>query len=314
MADDATEKLIRSLMRVTKNVARGNYERLNEIFELTKSDRYPALISELAESVGMMVVKIEAREYQLERTIEELNEKKLELERVLRKVEILENIKKHLCSFVPDSVKRIIEISPDNPDFRKKKKDVSVVFLDLAGYTTLSERFETERMNLFIEMYFSSFLDDIHRNKGDINETAGDGLMIIFQDEDETNHATNAVNTALSIQERVRCINQDLDGHFQEFTVNVGINSGPALVGSTRFEGITGTRLTYTASGPVTNVAARIGKLARDGEILIGEETARRAQREFALEDLGLKTLKNVRKPVRVYRVLEENPSSQRIE
>jgi class 3 adenylate cyclase len=107
--------------------------------------------------------------------------------------------------------------------------------------------------------------------------------MVIFQDEEKAQHAANAVKTAIAIQEKVRSINQDLEEHFQPLLVNIGINSGSALVGSTCFEGITGTRFTFTASGPVTNVAARIGQLAANGEILIGKETAKRTQEKVKI-------------------------------
>ena len=58
-------------------------------------------------------------------------------------------------------------------------------------------------------------------------------LMVIFQDEEKARHAANAVKTAIAIQEKVRSINQDLEGHFQPLAVNIGINSGSALVGAT---------------------------------------------------------------------------------
>jgi class 3 adenylate cyclase len=306
MASEVSEKFIKYLIELSKDVAKGRYDKANDIFEFTKSGQYPDLIAELAESIGMMMVKIEAREFQLEGMIEELKEKNIELEKTLRKVEILENIKTHLGRFVPRSVKRIIESTPEDPNLQKQNLDVSVLFLDLAGYTRLSETLEVERMNFFIEMYFSSFLDDIHQNDGDINETAGDGLMVIFQDEEKAQHAANAVKTAIAIQEKVRSINQDLDGHFQPLLVNIGINSGSALVGSTCFEGITGTRFTFTASGPVTNVAARIGQLATDGEILLGKETAKRTRENYSLKDLGPKGLKNVKEPVRIFQVVGE--------
>ena len=305
MDSESEEELIRHLIDLTRNVARGHYDQSNKIFELTKSARYPGLIADLAESFGIMSVKIEAREYQLERMNEELNQKNVQLEKTLRELEILENVKTHLGYFVPESAKRIIESTPENPDLQKHKRDVSVLFLDIAGYSRLSETVEVEKINLFIEMYFSSFLDDIRQNEGDINETSGDGLMVIFQDKIRSHHAINAVNTAIAIQEKVRSINRDLDGHFECFVVNIGINSGNAFVGSTRFEGITGTRLTFTASGPMTNVAARIGQQATNGEILIGEETALRTQGKFPLKDLGVKVLKNIKEPVRIFRVLQ---------
>ena len=68
-----------------------------------------------------------------------------------------------------------------------------MLFLDVAGYTRMSETVDSERMNYLLERYFSSFIDDIYRNSGDINETAGDGLMIIFQGDETVAHAASAV-------------------------------------------------------------------------------------------------------------------------
>lgn len=73
------------------------------------------------------------------------------------------------------------------------------------------------------------------------------------------------MKTAIAIKEKTKAINPGLAKTYQSVVVNIGINSGLAAVGSTRLEGMTGTRWTFTASGPVTNVAARIGKLATHG-------------------------------------------------
>ena len=307
MSRDLGEELIRRLIELSNDIARGSYDEADKIFEYTKSGQYPELISELAESFGLMTVKIEAREFQLEQMIEQLRDKNIELEKTLQKVALLENIKLHLGKFVPEAVKQIIELTPDAPDLEKHTRDVSILFLDIAGYTRMSETVALDKMNYIVERYFSSFLDDIHQNKGDINETAGDGLMIIFQDPDRDLHAQNAVKTALAIQRKADSINQDLRGSFEPLVINIGINSGEAMLGSSRFEGISGTRWTFTASGPVTNVAARIGSLAKDGAILIGEETAKRVEGEFSLLDVGFYDLKNVSQPVKVFRVPQEN-------
>jgi len=305
MSSELGEGLLRHLIKLSGDIARGSYDEADKIFEYTKSGLYPQLITELAESFGMMTVKIEAREFQLEQMIEELREKNIELEKTLEKVSLLENIKTHLSKFVPESVKRIIETAPEAPDFEKQPRDVSILFLDIAGYTRLSETVEIEQMNYIVERYFSSFLDDIHQNKGDINETAGDGLMIIFQDADRVRHARNAVQTALAINRKVETINRDLRGSFEPIAINIGINSGAVMVGSSRFEGISGNRWTFTASGPVTNLAARIGSCARNGAIFIGEETAKRVMEYFDLADIGLHDLKNVRVPVRIFEVAQ---------
>src|SRR5690606_24252420 len=156
----------------------------------------------------------------------------------------------------------------------------------------------------------------IHTHHGQVNETAGDGLMIIFEDGDPEVHARNAVRAALEILDVTDEVNEEAlrkdrgaasdisaDLHIVDpIKVNIGINSGKAWVGLTKFEGLSGIRYTYTATGPVTNVAARIGAMAADGDILISEETARRVQAEVPLESLGPQAFKNVSRRIEVFR------------
>jgi class 3 adenylate cyclase len=173
-----------------------------------------------------------------------------------------------------------------------------VLFLDISGYTRLSEHLAPERLNALIERYFSTFLDCIHDVGGDINETAGDGFMAIFQD---TAHAVTAVDTALALLVATSTLNTD--NAVQPLTVHMGLNSGTALVGSTRFEGVRGARWTFTASGSVTNLAARLAELAQPSEILLGPETARRVGERYPLQRLAPEQLKNIATPVEVYRL-----------
>ncbi|MFH1488055.1 MAG: adenylate/guanylate cyclase domain-containing protein [Pseudomonadota bacterium] len=303
MEQKAVNDLLLYLIKLAGEISRGHYDNSKEIFEFTKAGQYPDRITDLAEAFGMMMVQVEAREFRLEQMIEDLNSKNKQLEESLQKVKLLENIKSHLGKFVPESVRRIIEDSPEAPDLEKHIEDVTVLFLDVAGYTRMSETVDPDKMNYLIERYFSSFLDHIHQNKGDINETAGDGLMIIFKAGDNFQHAVNAAKTAMAIQEKVQVINRDLKDRYAPITINIGINSGEASVGSTCFEGVSGTRWTYTASGPVTNIAARIGSLARNGQILLGEETANRVRDSFPMEEIGKRELKNVKEPIRIYRI-----------
>jgi class 3 adenylate cyclase len=131
--------------------------------------------------------------------------------------------------------------------------------------------------------------------------------MILFQDDDQVQNATSAVHTALVIQQQVSELNRT-SGDMEPITVNIGINSGIAAVGLARFEGMTGERWTYTASGPVTNIAARLAELATEGEIYLGEATASRVQATFRLRCLGKRCMKNVQEPMLVYQVcLDDN-------
>lgn len=215
----------------------------------------------------------------------------------------VDRILEQLRPFVPETVKRIIEKDPFTPPLEKQDADVSILFLDVAGYTKISESLTQEKVNFIIEKYFSSFLDVIYAHEGDINETAGDGLMAIFQGNAREN-ALNASNTALEIRRRTMEINDELAGRFEPIEVNMGINSGVASVGMTRFHGASGTRMTFTATGPVTNIAARIASAATNGDILVGPETAIRIKKHLPLHDLGLMNFKNVKEGVRVFSLL----------
>ena len=226
-----------------------------------------------------------------------------ELAASLRRIQVLESIKTNLAKFVPKTVQDLIEESPEAPSFDKREADVSVVFADITGYTRLSAQMELDQVNRLVERYFGAFLDEIVKHGGDVNETVGDGLMVIFRDSNPERHARSAVLAALAIQRRTAEINAQLQGQFEPIAMHVGVNSGIASVGATKIEGAAGTRWTYTASGPTTNVAARLAALGEGGAVILSAETRRRLGDELNAEDLGPQPLKNVAQPVRVYRI-----------
>jgi class 3 adenylate cyclase len=224
----------------------------------------------------------------------------------------LDHILTHLRPFVPETVQKIVEKNPITPLLEKRDMDVSILFLDVAGYTKISERLTQEKVNFIIEKYFSSFLDIIYGNEGDINETAGDGLMAIFQGVDREN-ALHASRAALSVHARTIEINKELNGRFEPIEVNMGVNSGLASVGMTRFRGAAGTRMTFTASGPVTNLAARIASAARGGDIFVGPQTAARIKGEIEFFDRGPMHFKNVKGKVRVYSIVRPSQTGKSV-
>lgn len=111
-------------------------------------------------------------------------------------------------------------------------------------------------------------------------------LSVLFLGPEQAN-ALNAVRAALDIRDKTNEINAELKQRFEPIYVNMGINSGVVALGMTRFHGSSGTRMTFTASGPVTNLAAKIAAAAREGDILLGPETARRIGKELAIFDRG---------------------------
>lgn len=234
----------------------------------------------------------------LEQSYAELEMRNRELAAALDRVTFLEHVKRGLDRFVPDTVRRAIEANPDAPGLAKQAKDVTVLFLDIEGYTRLSEALPRPALNALVERYFSLFLAPIRAEGGDINETAGDGLMIIFQASEPDVHAAAAVRAALVIKAQTSSANQNAGTTHPAIHVNIGISSGECDVGTTRFQGPAGERWTFTASGPVTNLAARLGNHATGGQILLAAETARRVRDRFLLRSLGAVELKNLSHPV----------------
>ena len=210
----------------------------------------------------------------------------------------------HLSPFVPDAVRHMADKQPELLSREKERKEITVLFLDLENYTKLSANRPEAEINAIIERMFSSFVDPIHRSHGDINETSGDALMIIFKNHDPRTNAINSIKAAFEIMEQNRIISRSLPDDMSLIPVNIGINSGTALLGMTRLKGDLGTRMTYTATGTVTNIAARLSDYASGGDILIGEETRKLIQDIWTVYDRGNVTLKGIDTPMPVYSML----------
>ena len=216
-----------------------------------------------------------------------------------RKLGELRSIKDHFSKYVPASVRRGVAENPLAPDLAKSERDVAVLFLDISGYSRLSEQLSKERVSELVERYFSAFMDPIADAGGDINETAGDGIMAIFEG---ATPALAAARAAMEVLAQTETLNAE--GIDPPLTIHMGLSSGRALVGSTRFEGVRGSRWTFTASGPVVNLAARLAGAAAPGEILVCPETTRQVASEFSLQNVGVRQFKNFAEAVEVHRIV----------
>ena len=294
---------IHELTRVARRIGDGDFQA-----------RAPASgdeVGELGTALNDMTVRLSEAQQDLGARNTELATALENLQASRQKLELLEQLKDELSKFVPDAVKDLLERDPSATTLEKRSEEVSVLFLDIAGYTRLSEQLEAKRLNQLVQTYFSSFLEIIRAHHGDVNETAGDGLMVIFQrsnraepgrpDED---HALNATRAAFSIQARSLELNEEYAGVFPAIQLHMGINTGQALLGATKLGGAGSQRWTFTATGPTTNLAARFAGSAEGGDIVVGPVTAERIRTRFVLEALGEKSFKNVSQPLAVYRVI----------
>ncbi|HEX2933445.1 MAG TPA: adenylate/guanylate cyclase domain-containing protein, partial [Candidatus Binatia bacterium] len=258
-----------------------------------------AVINDMTARLRMAYESLAEKNRTLDETLHNLQDS-------MKRVELLEQLKNQLSKFVPESVKRMLEQNPQATELEQCEKDVSAIFLDIAGYTHLSEQMEAKQLNRLLQRYFSAFLDIIHNYHGDVNETAGDGLMVIFQnDRSSAEHALNAIRSALAIQRQVEELNREFAGIFNPVSLHMGINSGLALIGASKLTSSSGPRWIFTALGPVINIAARVAGEATAGEIFMTSSTAERVKEHFILERLGERRLKNVADPVQLYRLIE---------
>jgi class 3 adenylate cyclase len=268
-----------------------------ELLETLVNNLVPALGNARAfENIQKLNLDLRESNRQLKETLEDLRA-------ALRKVEILEGVKSNLSKFVPTAVSRMIDAEPGTDALEARETDVSVLFLDIEGYTRISERLPPAELNRLIEKYFSVFMDAIYENRGDVNETAGDGLMVLFLGEDPTANAMDAVRTALSICEKTASIRREITDLPESVVVNMGISSGPSYVGAVKFESPTGSRWTYTSRGMTTNLASRICACARSGQILTCGETAERVKESFPCSSLGKFALKNISEEVDIFSI-----------
>ena len=207
------------------------------------------------------------------------------------KVQRVEQVRDHYAKFVPNLVRRLVAENPDAPELDKREQDAAFVFADICGYTALSERLSADALSRLVERYFSAYLDLIQQFGGEITGTAGDGLLAIFHRADPIRHSRMAAVTAFSLLAETERLNTTGD---PAIAIHMGISSGVAAVGSTRFEGFRGVRWVYTAEGFVANLGARLADLAKSGQILICSETARRLAELYDPRPMGEFRLKNI--------------------
>ncbi len=187
-----------------------------------------------------------------------------------------------------------------------ERKIVTVLFADVASYTSISEKLDPEEVHQVMDGCFKILMDEIHHYEGTINQFTGDGVMALFgaplAHED---HAQRACHAALAIQKAMEDYGEKIQKQYRlPFQLRIGLNSGPVVVGKIGDD----LRMDYTALGDTTNLAARIQQAARPGEVWISQETRNIVKDYFREELAGEIPLKGKREPQTIYRVVSERP------
>jgi class 3 adenylate cyclase/tetratricopeptide (TPR) repeat protein len=187
-----------------------------------------------------------------------------------------------------------------------ERKLVTVLFADVAHYTSISEKLDPEEVHQIMDGCFRILMDEIHKYEGTINQFTGDGVMAIFgapiAHED---HAQRACYAALSIQKGMMEYAERVKNQCgMDFQMRIGLNSGPVVVGSIGDD----LRVDYTAIGDTTNLAARVEQAAKPGEIWMSRETRNMTRGYFKEESVGEIPLKGKAQPQQLYRLISDLP------
>src|SRR5262245_27362027 len=183
-----------------------------------------------------------------------------------------------------------------------ERKQVTVLFCDLAGSTAVADGLDPEVFGELLDQYVALALHEIYRFEGIVTQLSGDGFMALFGAPIAHEDAPQrAVWAGIAIRDALAHFNHQLESERGlSLPARIGINTGPVVVGTVGND----LKMDYTAIGDTTNLAARLEQLAVPGTILISESTARLVRGFFLLRPVGPLQVKGKTDPVPAYEVL----------
>jgi adenylate cyclase len=204
--------------------------------------------------------------------------------------------------FLAPEVVELIAANPDKVRLGGANQEVSVLFADIRGFTSLSETLPPERIVEILNEYFTRVADVIFDHGGTLDKFLGDGLMAIFGAPiSKGNDAANAVKAALSIQALMFELNRDAQARdWPELQVGIGVNTGIVTAGNIGSP----KRIDYTVIGDAVNVSSRLCSNAKPGEVLISESTTAKVRGLFELKRLEPLQVKGKALPLNVFQVI----------
>jgi class 3 adenylate cyclase/CheY-like chemotaxis protein len=220
--------------------------------------------------------------------------------RVQHQVEELERIGR-LRRFLAPQLAEVIVSGRQEQLLESHRREITVVFCDLRGFTAFTETAEPEEVMGVLREFHTTMGELIFRHEGTVEHFAGDGIMIFFNDPLPCpNPAERAVRMAAEMRARVGELRELWRKRGHQLDFGVGIAMGYATLGKIGFEG----RFDYGAIGTVTNLASRLCDEAKGGQILISQRVYGEVERLIETEALGQLVLKGFSKPIIAYNIV----------
>jgi len=195
-----------------------------------------------------------------------------------------------------------------------ERKQATVMFCDMEGFTALSERLGPEEAYGIMDQVYEILIHKVHDYEGTVNEMTGDGIMALFGAPIALEDAPQrAIRSAFAIhREMVRFsekIKQEKEG-FPPLKMRIGIHTGPVVVGTMGND----LRVEFKAVGDTVNLASRMEGLAQPGTTYVTEETFRATEGFFRFEALGEREVKGKKEPIKTYHVIAPSTSRTRFD
>lgn len=199
----------------------------------------------------------------------------------------------------PELVKKMAE-DPTKYSMQGKRAELTVMFSDVRGFTTISESLSPQELSEFINLYLTTMSRIVRQQDGTLDKYIGDCIMAFWGAPIENrNHALSAVSTALSMEEALQDMNRIcLDKHWPTISIGIGLNTGHMSVGDMGSE----VRKAYTVMGDSVNLASRLEGLTKHYGVvtLVSEYTAKQCP-NIVFREVDLVTVKGKTEPVAVF-------------
>jgi adenylate cyclase len=219
------------------------------------------------------------------------------------------SLKKAFQSYVAPSVVEEIIKHPERLRLGGERRELTIFFCDIRGFTTVSESLNPEELALVLQNFLNPMSKIVVKHGGTIDKFMGDAIMALYGVPLHfADHALRACQTAMDMVETLKVLNHKWAGQGRPtLKIGIGINTGVAAVGNMGSD----TLFDYTAIGDNVNLAARLEGLNKyyGTEIIISASTAAALDQQFVLRELDLVRVKGKKQPVTIYELMGHAPA-----
>jgi adenylate cyclase len=218
------------------------------------------------------------------------------VERQVADLERMARLKRYLSPQIAESI-----LDEESDLFKTHRSEITIVFLDLRGFTAFSDSAEPEEVMDFLRHYHGEMGRVIFRYEGTLERFMGDGIVVIFNDPIPCEeHTQKAARMALDMRDRVKELRTAWRKKGYDLDLGVGLCAGYATLGTMGFEG----RMDYGTVGNLPNLASRLCAEAKGGQILADQKTISRIEDSFEAEPIDALNLKGIHRAVAAFNII----------